>query len=270
MSIRQNRPRARNRRLLSGRWALVLNFLLAMAICLQISYPLIHGKALTVVTIATVYAGAGAMILHSHFAFGARFSLSFFFLTFIYALVVEIIGSKSSWPFGTYHYDRSLGFAIAGVPLVVPFAWIMATYPLLIAARRIGRAWVFLYGGFALMAWDLFLDPQMVQAHRWIWSFTGSSTPFEREIPLSNSVGWLLTGMGLMALLHWALPKDRRKHGASLAIPNIFLGWLLFSGVIGNLLFFHRPGVALIGGVFFGGILAPYFFQLCFGRPDNF
>lgn len=250
--------------------ALTLNLLLVLSIALQMSYPLIHGSALTIVTVLTVYFGAATMIIHSHFAFGLRFSSSLLIITFIYALAVEIIGSKTGWPFGTYHYDHSLGLAIAGVPLAVPFAWIMATYPLLIVARRTGKGWVFLYGGFALMAWDLFLDPQMVSAHRWQWVFKGRATPFEPEIPLSNSVGWLLTGMGIMALLHWALPEARRKHGASLLIPNIFLGWLLFSGIVGNLFFFHRPGVALIGGLAFGLALAPYFFELRFGRPDTF
>jgi len=256
--------------MLSGSWAITLGILLLLSIALQMSYPLVHGSVLTAVTILTVYTGAITMLLHSHFAFGARFALSHLFITFIYALTVEIIGSKSGWPFGSYKYDHSLGFAIAGVPIVVPFAWIMISYPILIVARRVGKGWVFLYGGFGLMAWDLFLDPQMVSAHRWTWKFTGAATPFEPEIPLSNSAGWLLTGMGLIALLHWALPKDRRKHGASLLIPNIFLGWLLFSGIVGNLFFFHRSGVALVGGLAFGITLAPYFFELRFGRPDTF
>ena len=270
MSLRQYRPRARNRRMLSGTWAVVLNLLFGIAVVLQMAYPLIHGDALSTVTILTVYFGAAAMVIHANFAYGLRFSASLLFLTFTYSLAVEIIGSKTGWPFGTYHYDHSLGLAIAGVPLVVPFAWIMISYPVLIVARRIGKGWVFLYGGGALMAWDLFLDPQMVSAHRWSWSFHGTSIPFEHEIPLSNAAGWLLAGMGIMALLHWALPKDRRKHGASLLLPNLFLEWLLFSGIVGNLFFFHRPGVALVGGLTFGIILLPYFFELRFGRPDTF
>lgn len=270
MSIRQYRPRATRRRNLSGNKATFLYILFAVAITLQIMYPLVHGDLLTTITIFTVYSAAAVMFLHSYFAFGARFAFSFLFLTFAYALAVEIIGSKTGWPFGAYKYDHSLGFAIAGVPLLVPFAWVMLTYPLLIAARKVGESWVFLYGGLGLMAWDLFLDPQMVDAGRWSWKFTGPSIPFEKEIPLSNSAGWLFTGMGLMALLHWALPKGRRKHGASLAIPNIFLGWTLFSGIIGNFFFFHRPGVALVAGALFGAVLAPYFFALRFGRPDNY
>ena len=270
MSIRQYRPRGGRRRQIDNKKNLLLYGLLALSIALQMTYPLVHGDLLRTITIATVYCAAVAMITHSFFAFGARFAITFAILTFGYALGVEILGSKSGWPFGTYHYDSSLGAAIAGVPILVPFAWMMLTYPLLIAARKVGKSWVFLYGGLGLMAWDLFLDPQMVSAHRWVWEFHANATPFAPMVPLSNSFGWLLSGMGLMALLHWALPKDRRKGGAILTVPNIFLTWTWFSGVIGNLFFFHRPGLALFAGVIFALILAPYFFAQYLGQPDNY
>lgn len=270
MSIRQYRPRARNRRLLSGNRALALYALFTFTLALEISYPLIHGDALRIVTVSTVCSAALTILLHSFFAYGLRFALTYLLFTSLYALAIEMIGTKTGWPFGNYHYDISLGYSIGGVPLVVAAAWVMMSYPLLIAARRVGRNWVFLYGGCGLMAWDLFLDPQMVSAHRWVWDKHGTSTPFAPEIPLSNSAGWLFAGMGLMALLHWSLPKERRKNGASLAIPNAFLAWALISGVVGNVIFFHRPGVGLFGGLIFGLVLAPYFFELRFGRPDSF
>ena len=270
MSIRQYRPRARNRRLLSGNKALFLNALFIITIALEIAYPLIHGDALRLVTIATVCCAALTVVVHSYFAFGPRFSLTHLFITAAFALSIEIIGTKTGWPFGTYHYDASLGYRVGSVPIIVAAAWVMMSYPILIAARRVGKSWVFLYGGFGLMAWDLFLDPQMVSAHRWIWAKHGASTPFAPEIPLSNSAGWLFAGMGLIALLHWVLPKERRKNGASLYIPNALLVWTLVSGVIGNIFFFHRPGIALFGGLLFGVALAPYFFELRFGRPDSF
>jgi putative membrane protein len=73
----------------------------------------------------------------------------------------------------------------------------MMSYPILIVARRMGKSWVFLYGGIGLMTWDLFLDPQTVSAHRWRWLVHGRSTPFAPETPLSNRAGWLLCRDGL-------------------------------------------------------------------------
>lgn len=244
----------------------LLYLVLAIAIGLQISYPLIDGEALRVVTIATVYWAAAAMLIHSVLAYGVVYSSQFILITFTYALLVEQIGSRTGWPFGNYEYSPSLGYQIYGVPLVVPFAWVMLAHPLLIAARRVTKNWVFLYGGIGMMAWDLFLDPQMVAAERWSWSFSGAHVPFQPDIPLSNAFGWLLTGMGLMAILNLALRRDRRATTTS-AVPDFLLIWTWFAGVVGNLFFFDRPGVALIGGVVFGLVLIPYIFLLRFGPP---
>jgi putative membrane protein len=74
--------------------------------------------------------------------------------------------------------------------------------------------------------------------------------------------------MGLMALLNLILPKERRKAGVNSTIPDVFLGWTLFSGVVGNLFFFDRAGVALIGGIAFALWIAPYLFVISFGKPD--
>lgn len=244
----------------------LLYLVLVIAIGLQISYPLIDGEALRVVTIATVYWAAAAMLIHSVLAYGVVYGSQFILITFTYALLVEQIGSRTGWPFGNYEYSPSLGYQIYGVPLVVPFAWVMLAHPLLIAARRVTKNWVFLYGGIGMMAWDLFLDPQMVAAERWSWSFSGAHVPFQPDIPLSNAFGWLLTGMGLMAILNLALRRDRRATTTS-AVPDFLLIWTWFAGVVGNLFFFDRPGVALIGGVVFGLVLIPYIFLLRFGPP---
>ena len=268
MSIRQYRPRSNRRHGISANQNLGLYLLLILAIAIQISYPLVSGNVLRFVTIFTVITGALLMLAHSLLSYGFRYFATFASVTFIFALLVEIIGSKTGWPFGSYVYDDSLGIKIAGVPVLVPFAWIMMAHPVLIAARKTIPSWAFLYGGAGLMVWDLFLDPQMVAAGRWTWDVVGPHVPFQPEIPLSNTAGWLFAGMGLMALLNLILPKERRKTGVNSTIPDIFLGWILFSGVVGNLFFFDRMGVALFAGLAFAIWIAPYLFVISFGKPD--
>ena len=267
MSIRHYSPRRNRRRGISYRAQLLLNLTLGIAILLQVSYPLLNGEVLRVVTIATVYWGAGAMALHALLAYGSRYTFTYLGIALSFGYFIELLGLKSGWPFGIYSYDASLGPQILGVPLVVPFAWAMIAHPILCAARRVAGSWVFLYGGFGLMAYDFFLDPQMVSAGRWTWEVTGSHVPFSPEIPLSNALGWLLSGMALIAILHISLPHDRRKVSASLAAVDVFLIWTWFAGVISNLFFFDRPGVALLFGASFGLVLAPYIFSRWLGRP---
>jgi putative membrane protein len=267
MSIRHYSPRRNRRRGISSRSQFALNLTLGIAILLQISYPLLSGEALRVVTISTVYWGAGAMALHALLAFGARYAFTYLGIALPFGFLIELIGLKTGWPFGTYEYDPSLGPQLFDVPLVVPFAWAMIAHPILCAARRVAGNWVFLYGGFGLMAYDLFLDPQMVTAGRWTWEVTGSHVPFTPEVPLSNAFGWLLSGMALIAILHLALPRDRRKVSASFITIDIFLIWTWFAGVVSNLFFFDRPGIAFIFGLTFGVVLAPYIFSRWLGRP---
>ena len=267
MSIRHYNPRRRQRRGISDRLRLFLYLTLGVALLLQVSYPLLDGEALRVVTIATVYWGAAAMALHALLAFGGRYALTYLAISLSFGFFIELIGVETGWPFGVYEYDPSLGPQLISVPLVVPFAWAMIAHPVLCVARRVTKNWIFLYGGFGMMAYDLFLDPQMVSGGRWTWDVTGAHVPFSPEIPLSNTFGWLLSGMALIALLHLVLPRDRRKQSASYTAVDIFLIWTWFGGVISNLFFFDRPGVAFLFGSVFGAFLAPYLFSRWLGRP---
>ena len=120
-----------------------------------------------------------------------------------------------------------------------------------------------------MMAWHLFIDPQLAIAHRVTWTFSGSHIPFENELPISNPAGWLFTGMLLIAILHFVLPKERRKQGAEFIVVDIFLGWTLLAGVADNLFFFNRPKIALFAGTVYALVLAPYFFSRWLGKPGD-
>ena len=269
MSIRNYRPRSHSSQAVSRTQLGALYLGVITVIGLQIAYPLVHGELLKDITLATVFVGATAMLFHSYLVYGPFFAITFAIITFVYSLAIETIGVKTGWPFGRYFYDHSLGVQIFGVPLLVPFAWMMLSYPILLAARLAAAHWVFLYGGLGLMIWDLFLDPQMVDAGRWSWKIVGPHVPYEPMIPLSNAAGWLFAGMGLMALLHKILPRDRRKNSINLWAPDILLLWTLFGGVIGNIFYFHHKQIGIFVGALFAIYLLPYGFQRRFGRPDS-
>ena len=234
---------------------------LGATVLMQILYPLVDGGLLGVITIASVYTAALTMFLHGIAAYGARYGWTMLGITLIFGYFIEQLGVSTSWPFGEYTYSDTLGPKIFSVPLVVPFAWVMIAHPCLVAARRIGKSWVFLYGALLMMAWDLFLDPLMVSSGRWTWVVKGSHVPFQPEIPLSNAFGWLLSGLVITGILHLILPRERRKESASLVAVDALLIWTLFSGIIGNLFFFDRPGLAIFAGFVMGVILTPYFFS---------
>lgn len=267
MSIRHYTPRRKHRGGASPALVTTMSILLGLSIFMQILYPLVNGDVLLFVTIASVYTAATAMFLHGVAAYGARYGWSLLGIALLFGFFIEQLGVTTGWPFGEYAYSDTLGPKIFHVPLVVPFAWVMIAHPCLVAARRIAKSWVFLYGAGLMTAWDLFLDPLMVAAGRWTWVVKGSHVPYQPEIPASNTFGWLLSGMALMTILHFVTPRDRRKNGGSLIAVDLLLFWTLFSGVIGNLFFFNRPGVAGFAGLVMGVLLTPYFFNRWIGRP---
>jgi putative membrane protein len=155
---------------------------------------------------------------------------------------------------------------------VVPLAWLMMAYPMLLAARRLtaGASWPLLVvpvGAFGLMAWDVFLDPQMVGDGHWTWADPSPSLPGVDGIPLTNFAGWLVVGALMMLVLTAALPRDDRYRPASEAVPAFLLGWTWLGYVLGNLFWFGTASLALVGGVLLGIVVLPYLWSLWQSRP---
>jgi len=123
--------------------------------------------------------------------------------------LLELVGSNTGAPFGTYDYSTLLQPQIVGVPLVVPFAWFAMAIPAREVIRTLGarRGWQrVLFGAAALTAWDVFLDPQMVAEGYWQWATDG----WYRGIPLTNYVGWMIGGAVVMTILEFTLPHRER------------------------------------------------------------
>ena len=70
------------------------------------------------------------------------------------------------------------------------------------ADSPVGRRAFVVGGAAALASWDLFLDPQMVDAGHWRWSDPSPALPGVPTVPLTNYAGWALVALVLMALLH--------------------------------------------------------------------
>lgn len=119
--------------------------------------------------------------------------------TFVVSLAFESFGVATGLVYGPYHYTDKLGAKFLGlVPLLIPVAWFMMSYPSFIIANRLVPAmkniwaWrlsVAALGAVVMTAWDLAMDPMMVAGEHWIWDTTGAFF----GIPLQNYWGWWLT-----------------------------------------------------------------------------
>jgi lycopene beta-cyclase len=97
----------------------------------------------------------------------------------------------------------------------------------------------------AITAWDLFLDPQMVNWGFWEWELDGAYF----GIPLSNYAGWLLTGAVVTLMVRpwrFALPLEPLL---------VVYAVVWFLQTVGLAVFWGQPGPALVGSLVMGGML---------------
>jgi putative membrane protein len=175
------------------------------------------------------------------------------------AWLVEFIGSHTGFPFGRYSYTPVLQPQLGGVPLLIPFAWLMMLPPAwgvaaLItgsdrssARPRQARLLRALVAGLAFTAWDLFLDPQMVAWDLWRWAQPG----LYFGIPPVNFAGWFLASF----LISLTAPDELPARPLRLVYV---VTWVLQA--IGQFYFWGQPGPAIAGFFGMGVFVAAAFF----------
>lgn len=138
-------------------------------------------------------------LAHSFQRLGGRRAALLLATTFIVSLAFESLGVATGWVYGKYHYTDKLGVKFLGlVPLLIPLAWFMMSYPsFVIAERLLPTRWSLWrwrlalagLGALAMTSWDLAMDPMMVAGAHWVWDQPGAYF----GIPLQNYWGWWLT-----------------------------------------------------------------------------
>ena len=173
----------------------------------------------------TVVFGALAGLLHAMGRLGSRTALGIFALSFTVSLGSELLGTATGLPFGVYGYTELLGYKIADlVPFNIPTSWFYMLYASLAISGRLlpakddstSRWYWALIAGLVLTAWDVSMDPAMVKTRHWVWSIPdlSSASAFSQFIgremfygmPLTNWLGWLLTGIVVARLMLIVVP----------------------------------------------------------------
>ncbi|WP_205471807.1 carotenoid biosynthesis protein [Nocardioides sp. SYSU D00038] len=240
--------------------------LLAAAVLVQICFPFTDGGTLPL-TAASVVLLAGAAVLDAARHHGPAVAAVLLVGVGGTGLVAEAVGVRTGLPFGDYSYAGTLGPEVLDVPALVPLAWVMMAWPALAVARRLvgwrGRVATVLVGAWALTAWDVFLDPQMVDLGHWTWADPTPALPGVTGIPLTNFAGWLVVSALVVLLLDLAARRDPagpRPAGdgpAGDAVPLAAYLWTYFSSVLAHAAFFGRPPVALVGALVMGALAVP-------------
>jgi putative membrane protein len=234
---------------------------LALAVALiatAIAYPLTAGSARDAVSWTIVVLGAALSVVHAGLGRGARVAGGLFLLVGGTAIAFEAVGLATGFPYGTYSYSDALGPTLLGVPFLVPLAWLMMAWPSWVVADRLtrgssGRAVRVGVASAVFAAWDVVLDPQMVQAGYWTWAHPRPGLPGIDTVPLTNLAGWLLAGAVLMWLLDLLVARASPPGGPRIGdtAPLLALGWMTLGGALAHAGWLGLPGSAAWGAALF-------------------
>jgi len=201
-------------------------------------------------TMALTGAAFALALGHAVLRLGWRDALIFWAVTFAVSLAFESVGVLTGRVYGPYHYTERLGPKVFGlVPFAIPVAWFMMTYPAFVIARWVtpyrlrgaARFWTqAALTGLIMTAWDLTMDPMMVQSGHWVWEVQGAYF----GVPVQNFLGWWVTVTATVVLFQAICRASTLKppqHGVfdRLSVPlylitasgNLFAAWM--SGLYG-------------------------------------
>lgn len=172
----------------------------------------------------------------------------------------EVLGSRSGVPFGKYHYTPVLQPQIADVPVLIPLAWLMMIPPAFAVGAAIApsnQPLALLVGAAAFMAWDLYLDPQMVHWRFWEWEDHG---PY-LGIPLVNFFGWFVVALVIGVVGAAAFGGEIITALPLVPMVAVYaLTWIL--ELIGQLFFWNLRTSAVVGGIGMGVFVIAAVFRL--------
>ncbi len=219
---------------------------------IQPIYALLPSNLELTGTLLIVSSSTAFAFLHLLATRGAKPALILLTLCFFVAGGLEVLSVQTGFPFGVYTYGTQLGFAVLGVPLLVPLCWQMMAHNAATLARLANPRAAVLVASGALVAWDVYLDPQMVRGGYWIWQRTTGAFVYE-GIPLENYAGWFLTALIIFGL-YWKITKPQPISSLTVfdSLPILSFLWTWFGSGLVNIVWWGQPVVGVAGLICMG------------------
>ncbi|MFZ6029439.1 MAG: carotenoid biosynthesis protein [Chloroflexota bacterium] len=173
------------------------------------------------ITGLTTITGFSFALSHAGLRLGWQRALALLAFVFAVSLAFESLGVATGLVYGPYHYTEKLGPKFLGlVPYLIAVAWFMMMYPSYVIADRLTGEkltgwkrvlWLAALGGLAMTAWDVVMDPLMVNGGNWVWEVNGAYF----GVPLQNFWGWWLTVFTTFVLYLLTMGERRKLYDKS-------------------------------------------------------
>jgi putative membrane protein len=145
-----------------------------------------------------------ALVLINRSHFNMAFII-YSIIIFTLGMLVEIIGVKTGYPFGVYHYGESLGWKIMGVPLAIGLNWWMLTYITCQITNKFLNNDIFkaILAAGLMLGLDFFIEPLCSTLDFWHWQ--------NEDIPLQNYLSWYIIAF-IFTLAYFKLLKNEETN----------------------------------------------------------
>jgi uncharacterized membrane protein len=234
---------------LSAPWSWGFFFI---TLLLHILWPLTEGSLQATLTTLAVLTLAISSFSAALYNLGVKQAILMLLIVTALAFTIEKIGSTTGVPFGEYSYSEKLNPQLIGVPIAVVFAWFAMTWVMCVFVHDIKSSLIpkSIIAGLLLTGWDFYLDPQMTSKQYWIWHTTSPSLPGIPGIPLTNYLGWFLSGIFLAFIVLAIL----QKVSVDRTLAKLVLLWTIVGGFILHAIFWRDLYVGLWGLLTMGAL----------------
>lgn len=113
---------------------------------------------------------------------------------FIGGFVVELIGTQTGYLFGNYHYGKTLGYKLFGVPLIIGINWMVQIYIAgnILEQFKLNPVIKGILASLLLVILDFFIEPAAIKFDYWQWQ--------NNQIPATNYISWFIISFLFLSL----------------------------------------------------------------------
>ena len=138
------------------------------------------------------------------------------FLIVLIGFVIEVIGVKTGYVFGSYSYGDSLGFKILEVPVIIGLNWLILCLSIfsLFSVICNNKFLLLLFSSVSMVLLDFIIEPVALEYSFWSW--------FDISVPIQNYIMWFF----ICFVMHYILLKYRvnvhYKLGVYVVLSQLF------------------------------------------------
>jgi putative membrane protein len=133
---------------------------------------------------------------------------------------IEVIGVKTGFIFGSYHYGAAMGIKILAVPLLIGLNWSILVYSTSQFCKFKSEILNAIFGAFLMTFLDYFIEQSASKFDFWHWK--------NNHIPVQNYIAWFLISFVLNLIFQKTIAKPDNKTAKAFYLTELAFFSILF------------------------------------------